>query len=262
MSDIKQFDGLLPLIKIVVHTIASGKRANSVQKEYEVTSEDDGDAEPLDEMKEIFGVLVKTVSNLFRISMMIRKATPRDRYAKALRSSRHRFIDQFDINHVAEKFPKLDRPECQWLKQRLGRAITLRREYLRYCQEHGASLSNRDPTNVGVHTAEAMMQTEAPVMAPNVHVTQSTAETRVALSQVVTEASTLNVAQLQVARAEADDADNDGQSYTSVASSTALMDEYHALQLPRLQDVSKAQSDFECPLCCGIVDFKRERQWR
>jgi len=81
---------------------------------------------------------------LLRISILIRKATPRDRFAKALDGRDSPFIDQFDINYVGERFPKLGNPKSRWLCECLGRGITKCQHFLRYTRDHGAHIAS-DP---------------------------------------------------------------------------------------------------------------------
>ena len=71
-----------------------------------------------------------------KASIVIRDATPRDRFTKAVTSAKYPFIDFFDISHVGHRFPKLDIDSREWLRIRLGRANTQRRQYLKYCREH------------------------------------------------------------------------------------------------------------------------------
>lgn len=88
------------------------------------------------ELDEIFQSLADSISSLFKISLLIRSATPRDRYSKAATSVKQPFDDTFDISHVSHKHTKLEKKENQWLRNRLGQAITQRRQYLRYCRDH------------------------------------------------------------------------------------------------------------------------------
>jgi hypothetical protein len=90
----------------------------------------------LSEANERFESVKDTITSLFRISIIIRKASPRDRFAKALTSPREPFDDRFDINHVGHKFPLLDNREREWFKERVGKANTQRRQYLRYARNH------------------------------------------------------------------------------------------------------------------------------
>jgi hypothetical protein len=88
------------------------------------------------ELDEILQSLADSISSLFKISLLIRSATPRDRYAKAATSAKQPFDNTFDISHVGHKHTKLEIKENQWLRNRLGQAITQRRQFLKYCREH------------------------------------------------------------------------------------------------------------------------------
>ncbi|KAF2496628.1 hypothetical protein BU16DRAFT_458300, partial [Lophium mytilinum] len=77
---------------------------------------------PVDEAKDILGVVLDCLRNLFRISIVIRKASPRDRFSKALQRSGR-------------------------LRIRLGHAITQRRQFLHYCSDHRDRLGGLDIEN-------------------------------------------------------------------------------------------------------------------
>lgn len=82
------------------------------------------------------------LNNLFRYSIIIRNNTKRDRYVKAAAAvGSSPFDESFDISHVEHKFPALGRKHDRWLINRLGRAITQRRQYLKYCREHHNKLT-------------------------------------------------------------------------------------------------------------------------
>ena len=49
--------------------------------------------------------IANVITGLFQLSIVIRRATPRDRYAKA--ASVGTFIPDFDIDYVRHKFPLL-----------------------------------------------------------------------------------------------------------------------------------------------------------
>jgi len=127
-----------------VCSIASGERSNrttspdatfDLDDEVESTgsigeSRGDGNltySQPISEIQELTEMTIETITTLFKASIVIRNATSRDRYAKAVTYSREPFDDQFDISHVEHKFPRICRSD--WLAKRLGRAITRRREF-------------------------------------------------------------------------------------------------------------------------------------
>lgn len=95
----------------------------------------------LSEAEEYCESLKDTIAGLFRLAIIIRKSSPRDRYSKAL-SGANPFREVFDVAHVGHKLPKLVRERNTWLKERLGRALTQRRRYLQYTREHRRKLGN------------------------------------------------------------------------------------------------------------------------
>lgn len=102
---------------------------------------DNGDYQEQNEESELLEELQACNTHLFRASRLIRQAAPTDPFAKVLSRSRHHFDDQFDVAHVGKTYPKLTAENLVWLQKRLGRAITQRRDYLRYVQDHGHMLA-------------------------------------------------------------------------------------------------------------------------
>ncbi|PMD16118.1 hypothetical protein NA56DRAFT_649723 [Hyaloscypha hepaticicola] len=155
-----------------VIAIASGERENRANSPVPFTPDFFGDeginwsetvsggSEPASgttsEIQELFQSIPETIAGLFKLSILIRNSSSRDRYAKALSSaSKASFNEQFDIDHVGNKFPRLYRDDRAWLRQRLGKAITQRRQYLRYCREHREKLSKISETP---NTIEALSE--------------------------------------------------------------------------------------------------------
>lgn len=211
-------------------------------------------------MNDIFFVVLDCVRNLLRISILIQKATPRDRFRMAIQKSQYRFDDSFDIGHVAEKFPKLSRPEQEWLKIRLGRAIAHRRQFIRYCREHSDKLGADD---LNEHTPEAILNSDKPSRLVGNEETLSVTKTNPTATQGSTKASTLQVARLEAAKQEKGDDDNDDERsvVSTVVSGIESADET-TLRLPRLQDVNQGKPVFECPFCFKLQNWKQERKWR
>jgi hypothetical protein len=90
--------------------------------------------EGVSEIQEIFTSIADSISSLFRFSIIIRNNTNRDSYAKAnVVAAGSSYDDKYDTNHVREKFPALEKGN-EWLITRLGKAITTKRQYLRYCE--------------------------------------------------------------------------------------------------------------------------------
>ncbi|KAF7673029.1 hypothetical protein GT037_008980 [Alternaria burnsii] len=81
-----------------------------------------------------------TITRLLRATTLIRQAKSSDIFAKALSRKRYHIDNQFDIAHVGEKHRKLAADDRIWLRQRLGRAITHRRQVLSYNRDHHGEL--------------------------------------------------------------------------------------------------------------------------
>jgi len=116
--------------------IISGERSNRRIEEGESETESPSQSETggQDELSELFLSTGDTLTSLFKVSMLVKQATTRDRYARAASAKDKPYLVEFDMRHVADKFPKARNQP--WLLERLGTAITQRRQYLRYCRNH------------------------------------------------------------------------------------------------------------------------------
>jgi hypothetical protein len=85
------------------------------------------------ELTELCLSIQEGVTALFELSMVIRKKPEKDEYIKA--SSRYSFDPRLDVNHVGDKYPAAKKHDA-WFVERLGTAITRRRQYLLYRREH------------------------------------------------------------------------------------------------------------------------------
>ncbi|KAF2744654.1 hypothetical protein M011DRAFT_163604 [Sporormia fimetaria CBS 119925] len=209
------------------------------------------------EAEELFDSLKETIASLFRYSMLIRKASPRDRFEKALSSRDSPFDPSPDIGHVGEKYTHLAQEKKIWLRIRLGKANTQRRQYLRYARDHRTKLSKpatRIQAPVILHASKPMA---VPVFALNdPTVAKSEVPSRSTLAP--TAASTLLAPEVGLAEENL----RDDLSQTSYATSVKEEVNEANLRLPRLTDVNKGKGAFECPLCWTIVDIRKEKAWR
>jgi len=114
--------------------IVSGERSNRHFSEEDSDTESSSPGGGQDELSELFLSTGDVLTSLFKVSMLVKKATTRDRYARAANAKDKPYLVEFDIRHVADKYPKArDQP---WLLERLGTAITQRRQFLRYRRNH------------------------------------------------------------------------------------------------------------------------------
>ena len=198
-----------------------------------------------------------------KTSILIRDATPRDRYVQASLSSKSSFIDSFDISHVAHKFPRLDLDERQWLKERLGKAVTQRRQYLKYCRDHhdrfqefqtkpAPRLEGLSDDHLPEHDRNPGQQAHATVKSLPIS------------AFAPTDASTLQISKLKPfdeVSGEATENTSDIVSQTSYATSVYDNDNESPIHPPKLIEITN-KFPFECPYCWNLLEIKSERAWR
>ncbi|KAI0871097.1 hypothetical protein GGS24DRAFT_472772 [Hypoxylon argillaceum] len=220
-----------------------------------------------DEFQDIFDVTIECIRSLFRIRIIIRKATPRGRYAKVLQGG-DSFIDQVDINYVAKRYPKLNRPDSAWLCERLGRAITKRRQFLRSSREHRSQILGPDrndgerskPYALPIDSSEGT--TFETGFSPQIHSLVGTELGRsdAGNTYVSTKPSTMGMIRLgQFVENKA--SIEDALSLILEGLSLHIESGSSRLQLPSFAELGRGTSTFECPLCLGIQTFTEESEW-
>ncbi|KAF2808968.1 uncharacterized protein BDZ99DRAFT_343877, partial [Mytilinidion resinicola] len=217
---------------------------------------EDGDQNEETELLEEFGACI---TRLFRVSSLIRQAAPRNLFAKALSRNRYRFNDQYDIAHVREKFPKLATEEFAWLQRRLGRAITQRRHYLSYIQDHREKLE-------GILIQEET-RTPEPVALESHAPSRQLPESSSRPSTFFTKASSLTPSQIapqMLTTEEESDSESDARSYTTISRSVnGDLDSSATVKIPKLDELRiGSKKEVECPFCFRIRKFKNEQVWR
>ncbi|XPS78886.1 hypothetical protein M3J09_010885 [Ascochyta lentis] len=150
-----------------------------------------------------------------QLSSTIRNPAPHDLFKRSGNIDTS-YYEEFDIQHVKGKFPEAE----QYLITRMGRAISRRRQYLRYREEHRARL------------AEALDTTD-------------TSAKKVA-STVASSIPAQLKSGFQAVELEDDDEFVDHASQTSYASS---MSGATALRPPPLPQEGREGKPFECSLC-------------
>ncbi|KAF2716732.1 hypothetical protein K431DRAFT_234700 [Polychaeton citri CBS 116435] len=216
-----------------VHGISSGQRPNK-------------HVEDKDELTELCLTAGDIITGLMKVSMEVKKATNRDRYLNAVSAKQEPFSSEFDIRHVFDKFPKTK--ETVWLPQRLGAAITIRRQFLRYARDHHSRISS---------VAKLHVARQESFLAPS-GLAQSSRP-----SQSPTAAST--VQPNMIARKDVEALDrNDGaiSETTSFVSSRPANLDKHCLDVIPLETLSKDNQPFECPYCFALLQAKRTRAWK
>ncbi|KAF5712162.1 zinc finger transcription factor ace1 [Fusarium mundagurra] len=107
-------------------------------------SEDDSDDEPLNvdasgpsELSQIFAAIVEDINCLLRLSVSIHNPSPHDRFKKAYLTDTSVY-EPFDVQHVCNKLSKAPKP----IAERLGKAISRRRQYFKYRELHHEKLAS------------------------------------------------------------------------------------------------------------------------
>lgn len=193
---------------------------------------------------------------LMRLSMAIRNPAPHDQFKESAHFKVSHF-EHFDKEHVRAKFPDAE----EYLLIRLGKAISRRRQYLSYREEHRQKLGQ------GLEPAAQPIAVESLIVdGPNPEIMDAPlhrAESVTDLSERVasTIASSLPSAfKAGISMAELiDEADyEETLSETSYASSGP---ESARLRPPRIPKSGEGGDPFECPLCFRITSAQHERAW-
>jgi len=220
--------------------IATGQEAPWDQKYRDADEPADADSfdgsPPDTELGQIALDMADVVNCLLRLSVAIRNPAPHDRYVKTKLAEKSHF-EPFDIRHVHSKFGQIQ----PWLAERLGKAISRRRQYLKYRESHHEKLAyGLDQDDVGAHDVP-----EAETVASSIpsHLKDGGGSS----SQIQ--------ARLPIFR---DDGSDAGMSQTSYATSIAHSDELTIPPLPK-----EAQfGPFQCGFCYMIIVVQDRASWK
>jgi DNA-binding MarR family transcriptional regulator len=203
------------------------------------------------ELQELLKATENSITWLFKISMILRNPTPSDRYAKA--ESIGIYDCEPDIDYVRHKVPYLQWSGAEGLIERLGKANTRRRQFLKYCEKHRKKLAYVAPTqNSDPEHEDHLASDELPrsIFTTSSHIPPSSA----------TEAS-IYVENNMFHQAEFENRDFDTQSVTSYATSIEDEDEVK-LRIPAQPQESFDGKPFECPFCYTIRIIDERHTWR
>ncbi|RDW63286.1 hypothetical protein BP6252_10831 [Coleophoma cylindrospora] len=186
-----------------------------------------------------------TISTLFQLSTLIRQATPRDRYERAAivaATRKDSFQAESELAHVKEKCPRLKGSGQEWLAERLADAIKLRREYLRYCEEHQEKFK-QDLTS-------AHRDIGPPVSAAS----------SLGTDQLESTVSELGLGRLSLI-AGLEDTQSQTSSYASSLGTGEEESDYE-LHLSKIEDVNNGRKEFECPFCHDTQNIQQQKLWK
>jgi hypothetical protein len=192
--------------------------------------EDDSDDDelPKTELEQIAFSALDTVNCLLRLSVALRNPAPHDRFATSVPIDASHF-ESFDIQHVQAKFQKVD----DILAQRLGNAISGRRQYFKYRESHHLKLAHGlDPKDQG--DGKSTIASSLPGHIKSADFDNSLFATN------------------------EDAASEAGVSQTSFASS---LTDTNSLRIPSLPK-SAESGPFECPFCFMIITATNRMSWK
>jgi hypothetical protein len=211
--------------------IVTGKRVSGEDmSDSDSDTTDDGKVdlppEDITELQQLATNLAELNTCLMRLSISIRNPAPPDQF-KVSADIDTTYYERFDIAHVQGKFPNAE----EYLTVRLGIAISRRRQYLRYCDDHRKKYE-QGLSQIGAHREVA--STIASSLPP------------------VLKASDVSSAELD------DDEFDDTQSVTSYASSGH---DPENLRPPPLPEKGSDGEPFECPLCFRFTAVQHVKAW-
>ncbi|KAL8689788.1 MAG: hypothetical protein Q9218_004619 [Villophora microphyllina] len=225
-------------------------------------------ASPGTELQQLQHAIATFVSNLYKISTVIRKHTaPRDMLVKSAKIDTS-FYEYFDEMHVREKYPLAD----EALVKRLGNAISRRRKYLKYREQHRQKLSlRRDAQSVGQtavdeSTASPVFE-RSPTLRATPEATEAISHDHQASSlmepstmKASTTASTFLPPDISVLQSENIDRISDAGTQTSYGSISTS--QHDTLAIPQPPKSSSDGRDFECPYCFSIRRMRSTDPWQ
>lgn len=181
------------------------------------------------------GLLSACITALFRIGILVRKSSPRDRFMRALQAQGDAFPPFFDIDYVRQKHPKV---RNELLLARFGGAIAKRRQFIKYCRDHKTRLGADDGALEALATATERASSKATTFFPSTIPLQSQGALVVGADE---------------------DLEDDNVSIMTASTTT---DSLSTLKLHSLQDLAPEGQPFECPICFTLQSFRNERAWR
>ena len=193
-----------------------------------------GPLQATSELQQLMSEVAEVVTCLLRLSMAIRNPAPHDQFMESGQINTS-YFESFDIGHVQAKFPDAE----GYLVNRLGKAISRRRQYLKYRDEHHKKLAQ------GIE---------------DVIVSTKTAPTEINPESTVASSIPLDIkAPTTYIDLDEDVYSEDGLSQTSYATSANESTDNGPPPIPKEAQDGKP---FECPLCFMIISIRNSHSWK
>jgi len=188
---------------------------------------------PSTELEQISVDVTEIIDCLFRLNVAIRNPAPHDRFVNSKLTDTS-FYEPYDIQHVRSKFGSLDHK----LEERLGKAISRRRQYFKYREAHHAKLQQGLYEEGNTEVIEPAQSTIASSI-PN-HLKEQSGG-KPALAPLLVE-----------------DRSDAGVSETSYATSIAASE---TLRIPPTPEAAH-RGPFECPFCFMMIVATTRSSWK
>lgn len=198
----------------------------------------------IDEFDSILLDIVDIVTTLYQLSIVIRNPVPRDRLHKIAAIDMSHF-ESLDIGHIDNKFPKAPK----FLKERLGKANTKRRQIMEYYRKH------HDTTAHDVETSKLddinnQSEKQGDLKGPGT------------ISTVLKSQTTVSTTTRPTIEVEAEAASDAGYSNTSYATSTNPQTSRLHIPPPPNFNTAYGGQELECPYCFQLISVKDLRVWK
>lgn len=183
------------------------------------------------ELSQISSNMTEIIDCLFRLSVSIQNPAPHDRFKRTNWVNKSHY-EQFDIAHVRETIPSVSTAHAE----RLGKAITRRRQYFAYRQSHHQKLA---------HGLDDMQVDEAAAGASTV------------ASSIPQHLKSANAEPEQPSVIDEDKASDTGWTETTVDS---VLERGDRPRIPPLPDEAH-ERPFECPFCYAMISATTTKAW-
>lgn len=178
------------------------------------------------ELQQILASIKTSVTCLFRLSIAVRNPAPESLHRSIITIDKS-FFEEHDISHVRSKFPFCSSE----LVERLGRAITGRRQYFTYREEHHQKLTDKAEL-IGLEEPKSE------------HTNNSTVATPIPCAQP----KGLNVLDGDEALSQTSYASSDNSGAT--------------IRVPPLPKEAYEHEHFECQYCFMVVSVHTKTAWK
>jgi hypothetical protein len=190
---------------------------------------DESSSEEVIEVQELLNMVGNSITGLFELSTLLRRESSDVTYNTTPIDS------QPDIDYIWHKLP-YTRSTAPWLVEKLGKANTRRRAYLKYRETQRGKLAYRRPANE-IEDDTARDSGQNTIATTNIEDPNLDAEGHVGQADLETRSDT-------------------------PYSSSAMEDNETKLAMPPRPTGSREKQTFECPYCFTFISTKNDDAWR